>query len=311
MGAKQTVLRELKSLENEVCYRPGNSLHLLPFKLKTPELRKSCSKLQGRLHGYSVKDEFDRITKLMTLPNSLKVEDCRRQTDNTNTSFRLSTFLANTDEDREGFWTNMYNKSIPTEYFSWMPNRPYAGTDVYNCMTLNINFKIIDGTENIASIGTGDEECAGGWEDCGICQVPTGVVKIRVRGLCMLTRYDQWYLYNINKDGTPIFRGTYTSSIIFNRVGLRWEWYDRTLNTSIALIQAPLSSLLLGLQTVDFSNAFDGKCIKDGEPFIRQVKFTTCVEGQFTCNNGHCIDIEERCDQTSNCSDESDEENCR
>ena len=59
--------------ENEVCYRPGNSLHLLPFKLKTPELRKTCSKLQGRLHGYSVKDEFDRITKLMTLPNSLKV----------------------------------------------------------------------------------------------------------------------------------------------------------------------------------------------------------------------------------------------
>ena len=38
-------------------------------------------------------------------------------------------------------------------------------------MTLNFDFKIIDGTENIASIGTGDEECAGGWVDCGICQV--------------------------------------------------------------------------------------------------------------------------------------------
>ena len=39
-------------------------------------------------------------------------------------------------------------------------------------MTLNVDFKIIYGNENITSIGTGDEECAGGWVDCGICQVP-------------------------------------------------------------------------------------------------------------------------------------------
>jgi len=38
-------------------------------------------------------------------------------------------------------------------------------------MTLNVDFKIIYGNENITSIGTGDEECAGGWVDCGICQV--------------------------------------------------------------------------------------------------------------------------------------------
>ena len=31
-----------------------------------------------------------------------------------------------------------------------------------------------------------------------------------------------------------------------------------------------------------YRNAFDGKCIKDGESFIRQVKFTTCVQGILT-----------------------------
>ena len=77
-------------LENEVCYRPGNSLHLLPFKLKTPELRKTCSKLQGRLHGYNVKDEFDRITKLMTLQNNLKVTKLTKEfLNNYLTNFRL------------------------------------------------------------------------------------------------------------------------------------------------------------------------------------------------------------------------------
>ena len=35
------------------------------------------------------------------------------------------------------------------------------------------------------------------------------------------------------------------------------------------------------------------------------------LSGQFTCNDGQCIDIEQRCDQTSNCVDESDEDNCK
>ncbi|XP_023332379.1 uncharacterized protein LOC111704384 [Eurytemora carolleeae] len=87
-GAKQTVLRELKSLENNVCHKPENTLHLLPFKLKTPELRKTCKKLFGRLHGYNDKDEFGRITKFMTSGNNIKAEDCMRRTDNTNSSFR-------------------------------------------------------------------------------------------------------------------------------------------------------------------------------------------------------------------------------
>ena len=38
---------------------------------------------------------------------------------------------------------------------------------------------------------------------------------------------------------------------------------------------------------------------------------TSCSKGEFTCNDGQCIDMEERCDQTTNCLDKSDEENCR
>ena len=41
------------------------------------------------------------------------------------------------------------------------------------------------------------------------------------------------------------------------------------------------------------------------------IKFTTCKSGDFTCNDGQCIDIEKRCAQTFNCNDRSDEENCK
>ena len=37
---------------------------------------------------------------------------------------------------------------------------------------------------------------------------------------------------------------------------------------------------------------------------------STCTIGQFTCDNGVCIDIVKRCDQTEDCTDNSDEELC-
>ena len=72
---------------------------------------------------------------------------------------------------------------------------------------------------------------------------------------------------------------------------------------------SPYSSLLIGVHLVDFHGVVDDACQADG--VVRRLKFTTCVTGQFTCNDGQCVSIEKRCDQTSHCNDQSDEENCR
>jgi len=36
-----------------------------------------------------------------------------------------------------------------------------------------------------------------------------------------------------------------------------------------------------------------------------------CESGQFQCKNGRCIPTPWRCDDDDDCSDNSDEENCR
>ena len=81
-------------------------------------------------------------------------------------------------------------------------------------------------------------------------------------------------------------------------------------NQSIATSSAPEHSLLIGMHTFDFSGVREDKCTGKGSKEV-VVKLTTCKRGQFTCNDGQCIDMEQRCDQTSNCLDESDEDNCR
>ena len=50
----------------------------------------------------------------------------------------------------------------------------------------------------------------------------------------------------------------------------------------------------------------------DGRPYSTQLKLTGCdQEGEFTCDDGHCIRMEERCDQLPDCRDKSDERGCQ
>ena len=88
-----------------------------------------------------------------------------------------------------------------------------------------------------------------------------------------------------------------------------WIWIDSMNNMSFATSSATYNSLLIGVHEVDFSGVMEDKCNQDGT--VRKLKFTTCTPGQFTCNDGLCIDIEKRCDMAEDCKDFSDEENCQ
>ena len=48
-----------------------------------------------------------------------------------------------------------------------------------------------------------------------------------------------------------------------------------------------------------------------GDHYGTELKISGCQKGEFTCNSGQCITMEERCNQKFDCRDESDEMNCR
>ena len=41
------------------------------------------------------------------------------------------------------------------------------------------------------------------------------------------------------------------------------------------------------------------------------LKLTGCKEDEFTCDDGQCVKMEERCNQVPDCKDESDEKGCQ
>ena len=61
---------------------------------------------------------------------------------------------------------------------------------------------------------------------------------------------------------------------------------------------------------MDFSKSKD-PCFPEQASSVKRIKLTTCLDNQFTCDDGQCIDIEERCDQSVDCEDSSDENNCQ
>ena len=50
-------------------------------------------------------------------------------------------------------------------------------------------------------------------------------------------------------------------------------------------------------------------CDKKSE-HISKLTFTQCYPGKFTCDSGHCIPLEDRCNTYHNCKDHTDEVNC-
>ena len=42
-----------------------------------------------------------------------------------------------------------------------------------------------------------------------------------------------------------------------------------------------------------------------------ELKMSGCQNGEFTCNDGQCVNMSERCNQLPKCRDESDERNCQ
>ena len=90
------------------------------------------------------------------------------------------------------------------------------------------------------------------------------------------------------------------SQILSNSIKLRHSLHIDIVQYN-RLSFASEISLLLGQQEFDFSNVINEPCTARSNSKQIKVKVTACGSGSFTCNDGECVSIDERCDQISNC----------
>ena len=142
-------------------------------------------------------------------------------------------------------------------------------------------------------------------------------VLLRLRGLCSASYLDS--IYTVKYENKRIkFKG-----ITGTEIGVdSGEWKattskDQKKTKTMSILASP-GSYLLGKHEWVISN--DSKvCSQDSlvpkmvsaNTYRTFLKLSSCNDEEFTCWNGECVPMEERCDQVFDCSDQSDERDCK
>ena len=85
-------------------------------------------------------------------------------------------------------------------------------------------------------------------------------------------------------------------------------WILKVANSSInATSKAPHASFTLGKHIWTFTG---DESRSPGIEYERELKMSGCQDYQYTCNDGQCVSMNQRCNQLPDCRDESDEKDC-
>ena len=79
----------------------------------------------------------------------------------------------------------------------------------------------------------------------------------------------------------------------------------------LATVKASLTNMALGANTWTVSNDTKECNTNDGETYETVLTLSACSDSQFTCADGNCVKMEQRCDGRTHCNDESDEMECK
>ena len=136
-------------------------------------------------------------------------------------------------------------------------------------------------------------------------------VLFHFRGFCpdTLLEHKKYTLTKSTDDLNKVtFIGEQSARIEYDPSLSQWALSDPRLNLT-AWTTASHKSHALGKHNWTISGD-KNKCSKNKDYEI-PLKLTACEDDEFTCDDGQCIAVEKRCDQTPQCRDESDEQNCK
>ena len=143
-----------------------------------------------------------------------------------------------------------------------------------------------------------------------LCQFDENPI-LRMRGICKGSKIETHFSLQILNESIS-FMGLTHTMIRFLPTSTVPKW---TISVNLEDIAATTSSeetsFVLGRHTWNIV-ADSSKC-NESNLYSTQLKLSGCnsnTEGEFTCDDGQCVTMKERCDQIADCRDTSDEKGC-
>ena len=255
-----------RDVEGPLCEKEQQILFFDKNLPKMTDCRELCPKLQeeGRMPSIATEEKLEKVVSKMR-ENFIDI---------------LWAPLAKSPNGSQ--WIDIYSGEPIEDSAIWWPGFPDENPQA-KCAILNDKVK---NWECEVSGGRGGRFCA--------CHFPKRPLLL-LRGLCKDSHLDQLYLpRNERVQRTITYYGTVRSTAMFN--GTFWQMNTALFKTT-AVSDAPDALFMLGKYnwTVKGDSA---KCAK-GNVYTKELKLTGCKEEQFTCDDGQCVAMEERCNQVS------------
>ena len=227
--------------------------------------------------------------------------------DVSNSALLANEFENNTKPSSNWVWASFHQSTDGTfiDHFSgtpmpntaWLPGQPNAGKGQPQPCTFwkGVEGKVCDYSCNVAT----PMHC--------ICQFHKSPI-IKLRGFCKGSDVDTHYTPRYVNGGVE-FLGLTTSLISFDGKHITLKTRNKNF---MRLFSVRSISYLIGKRKWTGMSASRGKIeCEMRKDYKVPLKMSGCADDKFTCSNGDCITMEERCDQVIDCRDESDEVNCR
>ena len=208
-------------------------------------------------------------------------------------------WLPYSDEKKEGVWLDQ-NSGEPMEYTEWIPGQP-NGRDSQNCVAVVLAISPPDNTWNDAS-------CTDNY--CTLCSRPSQPI-LRLRGLCKESKLSNIFTpVNTGHMGRLGYIGLEHTNIEYNDTSFLWV-ASKINNPEVwtwATSTATKASALLGSYQWTVYN--DSRECNPNFSYQVLLTMTGCSKSQFTCGDGSCVEMEDRCNGRVDCQDNTDEIHC-
>ena len=211
-------------------------------------------------------------------------------------------WLSATDQEQEGVWLDYYTGERLENYTKpWYPGHDTRYGNRENCLRYY--------THTPADMSWGESHCSVYGVACP-CQYSRSPMII-LRGACPNSKIDKTYRPK-QLASTPndlMLFGLLATRIQFNNSSSQWKLTDARSSVT-AVSRATKLSYVLGKH--EWTVTGDVLDCHKGQPYTTYLKLSGCRSNdQFTCSNGQCVTMEERCNQVPNCKDQSDEVDCK
>ena len=199
-------------------------------------------------------------------------------------------WLSVTDEEEESVWKDFFNDEVMTHKGPFTGEGPNGGGQENCAVQVSENYWV-------------DWYCVSPSDPSTCICDQKERTYLKLRGLCSKSGIDFLYLPSNNADDITklVYWSSDKSTISYDQSQKIWFLKTNSITSSVsASTEASHISYALGKHTWLIRN--DSYECSKGQPYQLDLKLTGCNDlGEFTCDDGQCIGMKQRCDQVQSC----------